>query len=980
MSATSGKVALVSTTAALSGGCPVSNVFVADFVGYGSASCFEGTGATGALSNTNAALRLNGGEVDTDDNFADFIVGDPNPHNREGVPPRGTGAAMPQALPSGGATLLTVSVTLGERPVNTAISVSGDLTSIGGAASVPFFDDGTHGDAVANDKVFSLSSVVTGTAGVKAIPLTISDTVPRTGTSTIALAIETTTTPIHDIQGPGSASPVANAFVTTTGIVTALKFNGVYVQVRDGETDGDSRTSEGVFVFTGAPPPAFVATGQEVFVSGTVQEFVPDADPGSPPLTEIGNAFFRVVSVGQPLPQPVTLLPSYTNPAGNFEQLERFEGMRVIADVVAIAPTQGSVDEASATSTSTGLFHAVIRGVGRPLREPGLEPDQEAPSGPDAPAHVPRFDGNPERLRVDSDALLGAPAIEIAAGQTITGLTGPLDYGFRSYTILPDPPSVAGSPWTPVGNATAIPVPVPSAGEFTVGHYNFERFFDDGDDPAVDDPVLTAAALNGRLAKASLAVRHVLRSPDILGVVEVENLSVLQRLAETINAEAIRDGQPDPQYEAFLEEGNDIGGIDVGFLIKTAGGRVSAPGVEQIGKAATYIEPDGDEALLNDRPSLALKAVVTSPLGTPYPVTVIVNHLRSLSGIDGADGARIREKRRAQAEFLAREIQRRQLESPDERIVSVGDYNAFQFSDGYVDTIGTIKGAPTPADQVVLASPDLVDRNLTNTVDLLAAEQRYSFSFDGNAQAIDHVLVNEPARRRFSRMAYARLDADYPETFRNDVTRPERLSDHDAAIAYFAFPDAPVLTVHGSNPMAVEAFTSFTDPGAAAVDRGVTPDQDRPLPVTVTGAVDVNKPGTYTLTYVASNGFFETSVQRTVIVRDTVAPALEGFSVSPASISPPNHKLVVVTLSYVSTDASRAVSCMPAVSSNESPNATGDGNTAADTLVTDSHHVQVRSERAGASRDRIYTIALSCADPSGNVSRQTRTVTVTGNR
>jgi predicted extracellular nuclease len=182
------------------------------------------------------------------------------------VPPRGTGAASPQSIPRDGTTLLTLAVTPGERPVNTTISVTGDLSAIGGAADAIFFDDATHGDAVAHDNVFSLSTSVTGTAGVKTLPVRISDTVPRTGTGTIALAIEATTiTAIHDIQGPTRTSPFANAFVTTKGIVTGLKFNGVYVQMRDEEIDADDQTSEGVFVFTGGMPPAFLMAGQEIW-------------------------------------------------------------------------------------------------------------------------------------------------------------------------------------------------------------------------------------------------------------------------------------------------------------------------------------------------------------------------------------------------------------------------------------------------------------------------------------------------------------------------------------------------------------------------------------------------------------------------------------------------------------------------------------------------------------------------------------------
>ena len=60
MSATSGKVALLSTTTLLSGACPT-NPLIDDFVGYGSANCSE-TAPTGQLSNTTAALRNGNGQ------------------------------------------------------------------------------------------------------------------------------------------------------------------------------------------------------------------------------------------------------------------------------------------------------------------------------------------------------------------------------------------------------------------------------------------------------------------------------------------------------------------------------------------------------------------------------------------------------------------------------------------------------------------------------------------------------------------------------------------------------------------------------------------------------------------------------------------------------------------------------------------------------------------------------------------------------
>ena len=235
---------------------------------------------------------------------------------------------------------------------------------------------------------------------------------------------------------------------------------------------------------------------------------------------------------------------------------------------------------------------------------------------------------------------------------------------------------------------------------------------------------------------------------------------------------------------AYLEEGNDIGGIDVGFLVDS--GRISVTSVTQVGKTATFIDPtDGSVDLLNDRPPLVLEARVKDSPGAPFRITVIVNHLRSLNSVDDpVDGARVRAKRGFQAEFLANYIAGRHTK---DRIISVGDYNAFQFNDGYVDSIGTILGRPTPPDEVVFASDDLVNPNLRNLVELVPAEQRYSFTFDGNAQVLDHILITPNLLERLRFMSYARNGADFPESYRNDTTRPERISDHDMPVAYFRY-------------------------------------------------------------------------------------------------------------------------------------------------------------------------------------------------
>jgi len=81
MSATAGKVALTKTTTLLTVDNPTGNGNVVDFIGFGTADCWEGSGAAPAPSNTTADLRAGGGATDTNNNSTDFATGSPNPRN-----------------------------------------------------------------------------------------------------------------------------------------------------------------------------------------------------------------------------------------------------------------------------------------------------------------------------------------------------------------------------------------------------------------------------------------------------------------------------------------------------------------------------------------------------------------------------------------------------------------------------------------------------------------------------------------------------------------------------------------------------------------------------------------------------------------------------------------------------------------------------------------------------------------------------------
>jgi len=218
-------------------------------------------------------------------------------------------------------------------------------------------------------------------------------------------------------------------------------------------------------------------------------------------------------------------------------------------------------------------------------------------------------------------------------------------------------------------------------------------------------------------------------------------------------------------------------------------------------------------------------------------------------------------------------------------------------------------------------------------------------------------------RKRFSRLAFGRSNADFPEAFRALADRPERLSDHDAPVAYFAFPSAPLVALNGAAEITVEAFTgTYVELGATATDI------DGAWPVTIAGEVNVNQPGHYSISYTATNGYLTTSIRRLVHVVDSIKPEITGFTLTPDQLGPPNHRLIEVHAFYSVVDASRNASCTIGVESSQPADGAGDGHTLDDGLVIDAHTLWLRAERSGVAGGRSYTATLTCVDRSGNVS------------
>jgi hypothetical protein len=91
---------------------------------------------------------------------------------------------------------------------------------------------------------------------------------------------------------------------------------------------------------------------------------------------------------------------------------------------------------------------------------------------------------------------------------------------------------------------------------------------------------------------------------------------------------------------------------------------------------------------------------------------------------------------------------------------------------------------------------------------------------------------------------------------------------------------APIITLNGASTLQVECHTSFTDPGATATDAC-----SGSVPVTASGSIDPNTPGTYTITYTATDGSHPaTPVTRTVNVVDTQGPVITINGANPVTV------------------------------------------------------------------------------------------------
>ncbi|MCC6504240.1 MAG: lamin tail domain-containing protein [Aquimonas sp.] len=595
-------------------------------------------------------------------------------------------------------------------------------------------------------------------------------------------------TAIHAIQGNGAASPLATQAVRTAGnVVTNVGPAGFTIQTPDADVDADPLTSQGVYVFTTSAPTyddgAPVQVGDEVSVLGTAIEFFTMTEVSVTTTRNATNSI-TVTATGEPLPTAMVFssgsgLPS-TDPAAlscGTSNFECYEGML-------ISIPAGRVSSGN-QRFSTDLFGEVYidpRGSNS-LREPGVRFGSTT-SATNAAAGI--WDGNPEVLEMDTDFMIPANAGVEFVGGTQFSATGTIGFDFGDYEFWPTTLTI-----TPETNVAPRPVPLAGATDMTIGSFNVLRLCDAIDDRGTGtieftcysdtivqetDPVRVSL----KLAQLSAYIREVLRSPDVLGVQEVEKLSILTLLANQIHS----DGGP--AYQAYLVEGNDPGGIDVGYLVNPD--RVQSVNVVSMQEGETWNDPSSGVTELHDHPPLLLTGEFTGVANQALPFMVINNHTKSRSGVDTSDanGERNRAKRFLQAKSIATLVQAIQTDELTAQIplIVVGDHNAYQFTDGYADVVGLIAGTYNdaantcaPSNSVTdckLGTPNIVSPVLQNAVSSLPSNEQYSYRFTENFgavqgstgrdvatnQVLDHVLMNVAAQPFFAGLAYGRGNTD----------------------------------------------------------------------------------------------------------------------------------------------------------------------------------------------------------------------------
>ncbi len=573
-----------------------------------------------------------------------------------------------------------------------------------------------------------------------------------------------TVTTISTIQGSGVASSANGQVRTVEGIVTGLddevgssfgsgntidtfpNDRGFFVQEEDTDADTDPATSEGIFIGLTSASTTLPVVGAKVQVTGTVRDSQSSPSFG---LTKIVASSCTTLLTGQPLPTVVTIdesaansqsIGSESNPSRSY--YETLENMRV--RLVSGVARSGGTNKFGELYVVPGTGPASVLLRTSPA-EPGLLGTMED-AGSGNPA-------NPYRPAAPSSTYVAADQFD-----TVSELVGPLGYSYGNYKIVPQVGALPTVTDTGVAYPNSELAPA-EADERRIVSFNLENYFPTGG--ALDGGIVSAAEFAEKRDRAADAIGRLLQAPDVVAVQEIGDNQHLGATGTTtsqgtLDALAVRLGELGyGTYTAYVIEGNDTRGIDVGFLVKSTVTVVSGP--SQRGGDTAAGSCSDVAGRLFDRPPLFLEVDLGAGLGTTWLVS---NHWSSKSAPDSC--------RDAQADWVRSQAEA--LQGAGDEVIVLGDLNAFEDETpiAHLQQGGTLD-------------------NLTEDV---TAGVAYSFQFDGLLQTLDHVAVTGQIAALTADLRYVHLDNDYHD--RRVATDGHKVSDHDPLVLTLSIDGAGV--------------------------------------------------------------------------------------------------------------------------------------------------------------------------------------------
>jgi len=603
---------------------------------------------------------------------------------------------------------------------------------------------------------------------------------------------------ISAVQGASHLSPLMGQLVTSRGIVTAVAFNGFYLQ--SAESDNNRNTSDGVFVLTNSGNAANV--GDEVAVTGVVTEVVPGGTTtGNLSVTQIFRPSITTLSSGNPLPEatvigqsgrvppnrtvisnkevrgginlfdPADAAANRFNPnKDGIDFFESLEGMRVVVE---------SPSAVSAVRTfnffSSEVFTVANNGENvAPRRALNARGGIELQADKDN-----RGDQNPERVQIQFDrTLFGAPPL-ITVGDRLSDVTGVVGYDFGNFEVNATEP-VTVIPANLTAETTNL---ISEAGKLSVASYNVLN--------------LSAARRdNAQRNNIATQITNNLQQPDIIALQEIQDNN-----GETNNGVVDATETLQALADAIVVAGGPVYKfVTVDPIDGTQGG---VPG-GNIRNAYLYnptrVELINVQALTPEQLSEANVNTPDAFNGSRIPllatfafenqqVTVINNHLSSRFGSTPIFGAiqpfvqAAEDNREAQVSALNDYVDFLLEGDDDTNIIVLGDLNTFQFTDDLRNILPGKKIRKDKDDEErkdKRKQKESSKRVLSNLVDTLRDDAVYSFIFDGNSQQLDHMFISDSLRKR-AQFDIVHVNNDFPRVDSSIA------SDHEPILGLFDF-------------------------------------------------------------------------------------------------------------------------------------------------------------------------------------------------